>query len=116
MFCCAGRICRTRFCALVFAFVAGSACALQVNAQAMLPNGGAVPAPYGPPPMAANPYTISDGQPMYPTAPPNGAWVAPPGAQPQFTGPMAANPYTTAVDPTWGQPVIAEPAGEPWSW
>jgi hypothetical protein len=115
MFCRGGRFCRTRFCALVLAFVAVSACALHLAAQDILANGGAVPAPYGPPPMDGNPYGGPDGQPMYETLPPSSAWIAPPGAQPQVINPVPVTPYTN-VDPGWGQPVLADAPGEPWSW
>jgi hypothetical protein len=81
----------------------------------MLVNGGAVPAPYGPPPMDVNPYGGPAGQPAYETLPPSNAWIAPPGGQPQMVNPGAVNPYNN-VDPGWGQPVVADAPGEPWSW
>src|SRR5215467_5363172 len=113
MFCCACRIRSARLCALALVVAVGSICAPDSYAQDMLVNGGAVPAPYGPPPLDVNPYELPAGQPMAQPAP-SDTWIAPPGAQPQMVGPTPCYPCTGAPD--WGQPVIAEPPGEIWSW
>jgi hypothetical protein len=100
-------------CALALIVAAGWACAPASFAQDMLVNGGAVAAPYGPPPLDVKPYELPAGQPMAQPAP-SDVWIAPPGLQPQVVSPVPFNPYATA--PGWGQPVIAEPPGETWSW
>src|SRR5689334_20255608 len=109
MFRCACRIRPTRLCAIALIVAAGLVCAPASFAQQMLVNGGAVPAPYGPPPLDVNPYELPVGQPMVQAAP-DGTWIAPPGAQPQMVAPAPYNPYVEGQ--TWGQPVIAEPPGE----